>query len=380
VALARRHFWRLAGLALLCSGAGAAWAQSQAVASWPGGPARASLLAEDWRVSSFLDGATLDDDSGPVAYPGAQPRALGRSQLRARLAAPQGWNLEAFVRKDARIWGQPGSLLAVQAARDDRPAAASTGSFPGTMSLQKIRRVGLAVDREQRLHAMPGQPLVRFGASIFAVDEFRSLDASGTLTRGPGSAVGLQAQGEENEIGATSPYIQPKKTLGGGVSFSVGLLWGDPADTHFALLLDDLGPDIRLPHVLRTTTRIDTATASSGVDGQVHIAPVISGQYSDSTARARQFRSHRAEAAWRLAPAWALLGRVHASFPATEAAVGVEWRAQQHRLQLLAHGGKQLPASLELAWHAPLGSVSFRADAVKRGKARVWGWQAQLRY
>lgn len=333
-----------------------------------------------YRASTFLDGDHPNkEDIQPNAV-GKPPTSRATTGARLKVAPhwAQGWRMGAFVESDAWISGSASMLGAiVVASRAQAPT--SNASHPFEVAYQSMQRYGLSTGKDSRLDWLGG-PLMSVDGHVFRVNKFREISASGVLTETAQGDLGLAANTVQTRLGGESVFINPPADLGWGASADVGLRWGEPQGSHYSLHVANLASTVRIPHVLQTTTRLNTNSASYDANGYVQFAPLVSGKHSDVAYRPTLHPQYRAATSQRLSPAWALLANVSAHHPITELSLGGQWDAAGQRLQAQAHVTRDLPVSYSVLWRTRYVSLGWRGDSLHSGKAKVWGWSASIQY
>lgn len=345
-------------------------------------------LAGDWaftasqlRRSSFVDGAFLADPRSRLVHSEGVPKALSESTVQASWSPTRwpGWELEIFGKQETRISGVPGSLSAVAQFNGRHEPLGAAVQLPFAVTSQSMRRWGLGLSKRIST-ALPDGVEARIGGKVFAVDQYRAVDADGILTESLGGDLGLQAQVEDRKLGGDSIYIHPGRSLGHGLSADVSLRWGERHGTHAFFAATDVGPPVHLQHVLRTSTQANSSRVSYDANGYVQFAPMVSGRFSDEGAQVKQYAHFALGGGYQLAPATVLLAQLESSHPIQQFGIGLSWGNPDLTVRSLLHVGAQLPSSLELTFRTTHLDFSWRGDAFSPSQARVWGILCRLKF
>lgn len=339
---------------------------------------------EQARLSAVINGELLDDERSLTASDTDSARSWARNSLHLRRSAEAAgrraseWS--GFVVQEVHVRGR-----GVQAGvRLNQDSGLQGTAYPFNVNSTQHRRWGLSWRHEAaQVWTAPlvGPVQWHVGASAFVVDRFKSITAEGVLTDGAAGRLSLQARTREDELGGTSSFVQPAKPLGWGATLDAGVQGGAAGSLQWALEVRDLGPKVRLRHVLGEDKTINTDTVSFDADGYTNFAPAIRGRYTDRAAKLR------------IEPEW----RAHFSHP-----LGARGQIQS---ALLLHGARQewslgyahpmtanqritvtgfalrdMPASLGVRWDARHFSVAWRGDRLKTSRARIWVLEGGLRF
>lgn len=339
---------------------------------------------EQGRMSAVLTGDVIDDARQLRRADGDSVRSWARNRLSLGRQAPNhgqdvSLTWSSTLVQEAHVRGT-GAQAGVRLNQSAGPAGAQ---YPFDLQSVQHRRWDIAALLQ--LSSAPlwgaGEP-VRWhvGGRLLAVDRYKSISASGVLQDTHGGNLGLQARSRSDELGGTSNFVQPDKALGWGVTLDLGVEGGSLGQGQWALAVRDLGPSVKLRHVLGDDKTADTNTLSFDADGLVNFAPVLSGRYVDREARVR------------IEPEWTAR-YTHPVYRNGQAMVGViwhgarqelslgyqhQWGAQQ--LTLTAHALRDMPFSVGLRWDMAYGSLGWRGDRLSAGKARVWMLEGGLRF
>lgn len=344
-------------------------------------PGEIQFSSDQLRLSTFADGALLADSRAKIAYQDATPSALSTGSLRAAwgLTRWPGWTAEVFGRQETRIAGSGGTLAAVATFNSDRNAKGTGVALPFSVNAQTMRRVGLGLGHTFSTN-LPGTPVVALSGRAFAVDKFRSVEADGIVTEATNGDLGLRAYLLDHKLGGDSDYIHPAKTLGYGFAIDVSSLWGSLDQSYLFVAAQDIGPDVRIKHVLQTRKNINTNTVSYDANGHIQFAPIVNGKYTDTSVSAKQYPRFVINGAQKIDKKLSALLLVNSSHPITDVGIGFRWLASDHSWQATVHGGSQLPTSLALNWRYRAVNLQWRGDSLSPSKARVWGLSATLRF
>ena len=326
------------------------------------------------RLSSFIDGDLINDDRAFVKHGSQAPRAQAQSVVSVEWA-PRGlptWQVGGFMEQALWVDGAQASIEALAFANNKR-LANRDANYPFSVRSEKSRRWGLSVSKEW--------PLAQFGSKSrawvkgkgFLVDEFRSVRADGVLQETLAGNIGLYAAVAESELGQTAPFVNPKKTLGYGWGIDTGMEWGDPEQMLWHLAVKDIGPSVKLNHVLATRTRYNTNNTAFDANGYISYTPVLTGKNTDESASFTIRPKLDFNARWKQQSGFHLLGGVGYSQPFVQSFVGVELSHGDHiaRTQLFIGNG-DLPVSLGLGWQYKNVRFSWRGDSLSPSKARIW--------
>lgn len=371
--------WQTGAVRAACT-ACCALASAACAAQWLDGNDQLRTELYQYRASTFLDGQNQSTDHIQPGAVGKPPtsRVTTGARLRAAPHWAQGWRMGAFVLSDAWISGSASTLGAIAAANRAQ-APTRNASHPFDVAYQSMQRYGLSTGKDFGL-AWLGAPTVSVDGHVFRVSKFREISASGVLTETAQGDLGLAANTVQTKLGGESVFINPPANLGWGASADVGLRWGEPQDSHYSLHVANLASTVRIPHVLQTTTRLNTQSASYDANGYVQFAPLISGKHSDVAYRPTLHPHTRAATSQRLSPGWALLASLSVQHPITELSLGGQWDAVGQRLQAQVHLSRDLPVSYGVVWRTRYANVAWRGDSLRSGSAKVWGWSASIQY
>jgi hypothetical protein len=361
---------------MTCAGllGAAACAQAQ-------GDAGVAVQVHQLRVSSFLDGNLLSDERAAVAHPHAAGLAIAATGLHTSFTLPglsPSWRMGAFV--DAQAWIKADSVRAL-AFINNKEKADENAAYPLATRYQSARRVGLSLAKTTPLDIpLFASAMLLTRARVFAVDQFKAGQADGRLTESALGQLGLQANISQYQLGGTSPFISPAKTLGWGGTLDIGLRVQGQGGHYSSISVADIGPAVRLPSVLRTDRTANTNNVSNDANGYVQYAPFITGQYSPASYAMRYAPTFTAEGGWALASQAMLIAKLESTAPVHQLSVGGLYKMNQQSLQGMVYAGKDLPSSLGLAWNFKHGDIAWRGDRFSLSRARVWGLSAGLRY
>lgn len=333
------------------------------------------------RLSAVISGDVLEDERRLTRADTDAAHSWARNHLRLSWrpdpAAASGLEWGSFLVQEAHVRG----VGALAGARLNQSLGSEGSRYPFSVHSVQHRRWGINVGyrASSQVVALGG---VRWhvGANLLAVDRFKSLNADGVLVDGAGGALALQATRQSDELGGSSTFISPGKALGWGVTLDLGVEGGQVGQTQWALSVRDLGPRVRLSHVLGNDQTLDTDTVSFDADGYVNFSPAISGRYSDWQA-------------WlRIEPEWTA-GLVHPlghtgrglaglvwHGARQELSVGYEHQLNEQRLSVVGYALRDMPFSVGLRWEAPQGYLSWRGDRLNSDKARIWVVEGGLRF
>jgi hypothetical protein len=347
---------------------------------------RILLQASQLRVASFgnsaLGSASYQADPSLRAV---APRALSSVGAAVGLAPlkmlPQ-WNFELFMDQTARLGGTVGTFAALNALSGDRSLQGTGAQLPIQVTGQLMRRTGVGAARTfMPIATTWGGLSVRTGMRVFVVTQFRAIDASGTLTETTAGSTQLQATAQDIQQGGTSLYLNPEKTSGAGITFHAEATLGSLERSHLTLSVRDVGPAVSLAHVLQTNRTINSNTLTYDASGYAQFAPAVSGKYTDTAYKAKQYPSAAMLGAVEYSPAVQWLGRVHYSYPVTQYAGGAQWRtAGETQLQALLYVGPYLPTSAALAWQHRSFGIQWRGDNLSPSKAKIWGLDGRINF
>lgn len=344
-------------------------------------PGQWRVDAQQGRFSALLDGNLLDDEQSFVRSATDRVDSWARSEWRISWHPEvPAWDLQwaAFVDAQAHVNGAGARAV----ARINNPLVGATGTrYPFMLDSVKYRRLGISL-----LHPfqggseglLPGRWTV--GASVFGVDQFKSVNAMGVLEDRAGGNLALQAATVENELGKQSTFVQPNKILGWGFALDVSALWGQPDASHLRLSVRDLGPAVRLREVLGTDRTINTDTVSFDQDGYIQFAPVIRGVYVNREASVRIKPEVRLEAGWQFRPGQRLLSNLVKHGARQEVGLIYQQAVLGYRLDVGAHVLSNMPGSASLGLFAPRWGVSWRGDNASPSKARIWALSGHFTY
>jgi hypothetical protein len=340
-----------------------------------------SVQLQALRVSGFLDGNLLSDEKAVVVHAHAAGNSIASAQLHASFPMPglgADWRMGAFA--DAQAWIQSDAVRAL-AFINNKEKADSNAAYPLHTRYQIARRKGLSLAKTTTLD-LPQFAAARVftRARIFAVDQFKAGQADGTLTESASGQLGLQANIDQYQLGGTSPFISPAKTLGWGGTVDIGLRVDGQGGHYGSISVADIGPATRLPSVLRTDRKANTNNVSYDANGYAQYAPLITGQYSPASYAMRYAPTYAAEGGWALAPQAMLIAKLESTAAVHQLSVGGLYKINQQSLQGMVYTGKGVPSSLGLAWRFKYGEIGWRGDRLSLSRARVWGLTAGLRF
>ena len=340
-----------------------------------------AVQLQELRVSGFLDGNLLSDEKVVVTHPKAAGLTVATAQLHTSFPVPglgTDWRMGAFV--DAQAWIRSDAVRAL-AFINNKEVANENAAYPLRTSYQAARRVGLSLAKTTPLNLpqfASAQLLTR--ARLFAVDQFKAGQADGALVESATGQLGLQANTNQYQLGGTSPFISPAKTLGWGGTLDVGLRVDGHSGHYGSISVADIGPAVRLASVLRTDKKANTNNVSFDANGYVQFAPIITGQYSATSYAMRYAPTFTAEGGWALAPQAMLIAKLESTTPVHQLSLGAAYQFNQQSVQGTVYAGKGLPTSLGLAWRFKYGDISWRGDRLSLSRARVWGLAAGLHF
>ena len=347
------------------------------------GSSRWGLDVEQGRLSAALHGDALDDPRQFQQIDTDDVRSWARNRLRlSRQPADHradGMSWEAVVVQEAHILGA-GARAGVRLNQDEGPVGQR---YPFDVQNTQHRRwqVTAQFHRTAHLAWLADEPLRWYaGINLLAVDRYKAINASGVLHDMVSGDLGLQAHSSSNELGGTSAFIQPSKPLGWGLTLNLGVQGGQPDQAQWRLDVRDLGPRVKLRHVLGDDKSANTNTLSFDADGFVNFAPVVQGQYSDRAASLRiepEWTAHAAHPLGRHGQA-VVGGAWHGA--RQEISLGYQHQWGAHRLSVTGHALRDMPFSVGLRWEMPHASLGWRADRISAGKARIWVLEGRLNF
>lgn len=333
------------------------------------------------RLSSFMDGALLGNERAWVAHASAPPKAAARSGLNLlwQAEASSGWNLGGFVESASWIDGGAESVAALGFVNNQRTAQ-KNASYPFAVEAQSYRRWGVSIGAQRAQTLWGHASELWWRAKGFAVDDYRWSRADGTLTETLAGELGLQAQVEQLRLGGHSTFVNPQKTLGYGVGLDLGVQWHSAPTLHWQASLEDIGPRVRLAHVLSNSTQYNSNNVSHDAEGYIQYAPMTSGQYRDVSASLRIEPRLNLAGRWDARPGLTWFGGISAQKPFTQVHLGAQ-KTVSEGAQLAAAvytGSGGLPPSAGLNWRYRTLTLNWRGDALSPEKARIWSLSAAL--
>ena len=337
--------------------------------------------AESLRVSSFLDGHLVSDEKAMVAHAQATAHTLAQTRIRISVPVPfvdSAWQVGAFT--DSQAWVMGDSVRAL-AFFNNQQVASQNASYGFDVQSQSIRRTGVTLATSWEM-ALPQAFALQLATQVkyFSVDEFKASHVRGSLTETVAGAVGLQAQTVEQHLGGQSLFVKPERVLGYGLALDAALKLVNGRGSHVTLAVEDLGPAITLPSVLRTSQNANTQTVSYDTNGYIHFAPLLTGQYAIERLQVVFAPTWSTAWVWQLRPGLHVLASAQTTQTVQQVSAGLTMSAMGQLFTGKIHGGKELPASLELAWTSKHIALAWRADALSPHQARVWGVAASLHY
>lgn len=344
-------------------------------------PGQWRIDAQQTRFSNLLDGHLLDDEKSPVQNVTDRIDSWARSEWRATWkpqAAP--WDLQwaAFVDAQVHMEGSGGRA----AARINNQVMGASGArYPFKLEGVKYRRLGMFASRAfdgAGVGLKPNRWTV--GASVFAVDQFKSFDVRGVLEDRPAGGLTLETNVIENELGKRSAFIRPEKILGWGLAVDVSAVWGRLEADFLRLSVEDMGAPVRLSQLLGTDRTINTDTISFDPDGYIQFAPIINGVNTNRKATVRIKPELRVEAGWQPRTGQRWLGRLVKHGARQEVALVYQRALAGYRLSVGAHALSNMPGSVSVGLGGSDWGVSWRGDHIHPGQARVWSLSGQFAY
>ena len=332
------------------------------------------------RVSGFLDGNLLADGESVVAHPNADGLSYATMQLQTSFPFGLGpnWRLGAFV--GAQAWIKTDAVRAA-AFINNKEQADENAAYPLNISYQVASRRGLSLAKTTPLDLPQfASSLLVVRARVFVVDRFKAGQSDGTLIETASGQLGLQANVNQYQMGGTSPFINPAKTLGRGATFDLGLHLEDHDGNYGIVSIADVGPAVRLSSVLRTDRKANTNNVSYDANGYAQYAPLIKGQYSAASYRFRFTPTLLAEGGLKVSPNLHMIARLESTAPVHQIAVGGVLNVYQQRVETVAYLGPGIPASLGIDWRFKYGNIGWRGDRLSLSRARVWGITASLHF
>ena len=333
------------------------------------------------RVSGFLDGNLLADGQAVVAHPNADGLSYATTELQTSFPVPglgQNWRMGAFV--GAQAWIKTDAVRAA-AFVNNKEQADENAAYPLNISYQVASRRGLSLAKTTALDLPQfASSLLVARARVFVVDRFKAGQSDGTLIETASGQLGLQANVNQYQLGGTSPFINPAKTLGRGATFDLGLHLEDHDGNYGIVSIADVGPAVRLSSVLRTDRKANTNNVSYDANGYVQYAPLIQGKYSAASYRFRFTPTLLAEGGLKVSPNLHMIARLESTAPVHQIAVGSVLNVYQQRIETVAYLGPGIPASLGIDWRFKYGNISWRGDRLSLSRARVWAITAGLRF
>ena len=274
------------------------------------------VYAEQLRMSTFADGLLLDNSQSKINHQDVNPRALSLGSVHGTWAFARwpGWTAEVFVKQETRISGADGTLVAVASLNGDRVAKGAGVGLPFSINAQTMRRIGIGLGHNF-VADLPGNPRLSVMGRGFVVDKYRSVTADGVVTEAFNGNLGIQASTLDNRLGGDSDYIHPIKVVGLGFAMDLSSLWGNSDADHLLLEARNIGPSVRIKHVLQTTKNINTNTVSYDANGFIQFAPIVNGRYSDVSTSARQYPQFVVSGAQKIGTTVSALLRVNSSYP-----------------------------------------------------------------
>ncbi len=340
-----------------------------------------ALEAESLRVSSFLDGQLADDEKAVVAHSRAPAHTLARTRLRASAPVPwtdRSWRMGAFA--DSQAWVIGDSVRAL-AFYNNKEAGSQNASHLFDAQSQFMRRTGLTLGTSWETALGQSHNLqVTTQLKYYAVNEFKASHVRGALTETVAGAIGLQAQTVEQNLGGQSLFVKPDRALGHGFALDAALTLTNAQGSHLTFAVEDFGPAVTLPSVLRTTQNANTNTVSYDANGYIHFAPLLTGQYASEQIRVVFAPTWSAALAWRLKPNLEWLASAESTQTVHQISSGLRLESNGQQFTGLIHLGKDLPGSLEVAWKSKWTALAIRADALSPQYARVWGVKASVQF
>jgi hypothetical protein len=155
-------------------------------------PGQWRLDAEQVRLSALIDGRLVEDEKSFVHAATDRVDSWARSQVRLSwLPVESPWALQwaAFVDAQLHVKGSGGQAI----ARVNNKTRGEPGArYPLDLESLRYRRLGISVARAlEGQHQDLLQARWAVGASLFAVDQFKSADAQGVLQDRPGNNLAL---------------------------------------------------------------------------------------------------------------------------------------------------------------------------------------------
>jgi hypothetical protein len=342
------------------------------------------VAASQERLSSFLDGTLIDDERAWVQHGSMPPKASGRTSLSIDWVSGKqsGWGMGGFVESAIWVDGATGSVAALDFANNQR-VAQKNASYPFAVETQKYRRWGVSIGKRLPVGVFAGSSSqVWWRAKGFAIDEYRWSKADGTLTESVTGELGLQAQVEQQQLGGSSPFVTPKKSLGYGFGFDFGMEGEIAESIQWQVALEDIGPNIKLSHVLSNSTQYNTNNASYDANGYIQYAPMTSGQYRDTSVSFQIEPRLSFSGRWAAHPGLAWFGGISHQKPFNQAHLGAETTFfGGNQLKTTLHAGSGgLPVSVGLSWRYRGLALHWRGNALSPSKARIWSLSSELSF
>lgn len=340
-----------------------------------------ALEAESLRVSSFLDGKLADDEKAAVAQANAAAHTLARTLLRASAPVPWtdgSWRMGAFA--DSQAWIMGNSVRAL-AFYNNKEVGTQNASHAFDVQSQFMRRTGLTLGATWETAVLQSHQLALAAQlKYYAVNEFKASHVRGALTETVAGSIGLQAQTVEQNLGGQSLFVTPERALGYGFALDAALKLANAQGSHLTLAVEDWGPAVTLPSVLRTTQSANTNTVSFDANGYIHFAPLLTGQYASEQIRVVFAPTWSASLAWRLKPDLEWLASAESTQSVHQISSGLRLGSNGQQFTALVHFGKDLPASVEVGWQGKWARLAIRADALSPQFARIWGMKASVQF
>ncbi len=339
---------------------------------------------EQARLSAVINGDLLDDERTLTASGTDSARSWARNSLHLRRSAEapgrRASEWSAFMVQEAHVRGS-----GVQAGvRLNQDSGSPGTAYPFALSSVQHRRWGLSWRHEAaQVRAAPlvGPVQWHVGATAFVVDRFKSITAGGVLTDDAAGRLGLQGRTREDELGGTSSFVQPDKPLGWGATLDAGVRGGETGSLQWSLEVRELGPKVRLRHVLGEDKTIDTDTVTFDADGYINFAPAVRGRYTDRAAKLRIEPEWRASFSHPLGARGQIQSALVLHGARREGSLGYAYPVTvNQRITVTGFALGDMPASLGVRWDTRHGSLAWRGDRLKASKARIWVLQGGLRF
>lgn len=344
--------------------------------------AAGELSMAQLRLSSFMDGRLLEDKHALVRHSSSPPKAASRTALEMTWVSQSatGWGVGAFLEDNAWINGRAPSVE-VLGAVNSQSLGVRDVRYPFQATFQSYRRWGLTVSHQWQFDRDQELAQFRVVAKGMAVDRFKSVTAEGVLTDSTSGTVGLQANSVKNELGRESEFLTPEKILGFGLGWDLEADWKASDRANLRISVQDVGAGVRLPHVLREATTVNTQNVTYDANEYINYAPMVSGQYEAVAARVKIKPKVAVSGRWDQGRGITALAGLQTQYPFTQVYLGGEWAGESAKLTSLIYGGAAgLPMSLALQGAFRGLTLGWRGDALSPARARIWGLTAAVKF